>query len=174
MDQRSTIIAVNSANYYGSRLLAVVLFLGIPGILILHTYQGIASAPGWACIFDVVIVVYSFLPRLFDRKPRLIVDERGIFDQTLGVGFIPWRDIRNAHAKTFFGKSFVCLDLRNTSHWLMQLTRTQRALANGNERLGFSPINLYLTGASVSAECALHTILARLTLISDPALGIAD
>jgi hypothetical protein len=166
MNQWPTITAVNSANYYGWTLLTVILFMGAPGAFILYHFEGMATAPGWACVLVTGICAYSFLPRLLDRRPRLIIDDRGVFDRTLGIGFIPLRDIRNAYIKTIFDKTFVCIDLHNTSHWLMQLTRTQRTLANCNERFGFSPISLYLTGASVSAECVLDTILKRLALSS--------
>ncbi len=155
-----TLVARNAPGYYAKMLFQTLVF-GVMGIYILFHYSGPAAWPGWACMVSFSMCAYTFVPRFFDARPCIVINDEGVFDRTLGIGVIPWGDINDAYSKSVFGKEFICLDLRNTVHWLMKLSTAQRAVATGNERFGFQPFNIYLTGTTLNKDIALATILKR-------------
>lgn len=90
-----------------------------------------------------------------------MLDEAGVFDRTLGVGIIPWSDIEGSYVKSIHGNSFVCLVLRNSEHWVGKLSGTQQALVKANEKLGFQPLNINLSGTAVDVALVQDVVLKK-------------
>ena len=130
-----------------NRTEAIFLTLGslgfvVAGVLILIEAKGGGVLIGWmSTIFFGSCALVGFR-MLFDTRPRLIIDRRGIYDRTIGVGRIPWSDINNAYLKSIRTNDFVCLELRNQNAYLQKLSAIQKFLASANHSLGFTPISL--------------------------------
>jgi hypothetical protein len=105
---------------------------------------------GWitAGLFGLGPVV--FLWKLLDRRPRVVIDEYGIFDRMLGVGWITWPDIDGAYVSAVNGVEFICLRVRKPSSYLGKLSWVRRKLAGANRVLGFTEFNVSVTGTSAN------------------------
>lgn len=121
----------------------------------------VALLAGWAGILFFGGCALVGARQLIDSRPRLVIDDDGILDRTLGVGRIPWSDIRGAYLRSLHGNDFVCLDLVDAERYLRRTTAIKRALAGANAALGFTPISLNLSGAAVDAGDVLELILKR-------------
>jgi len=115
-----------------------------------------------ACIafFGACALVFAW--QLFDRRPRLVFDDIGVFDRTLGVGRIPWEEIEDAAWVTLQGNHFICLALRDEAPWIAKLGPLQRKLVAANRALGFSGLNLNLSGLAVEPALALALVHAEI------------
>jgi len=117
---------------------------------------------GWMGIafFGACALFYAW--QLVDSQPRLVIDDQGILDRTLGVGLIPWSEITGAYLRSAYGQSFICLETRNHKRWLERMSPVKRAMTYGNKMLGYPALilNLAATGADTSQvlELILKTI----------------
>lgn len=116
---------------------------------------------GWTSIilFGACAVVCGF--QFVDLRPRLRIDDRGIDDRTLGVGLIPWSEIKDAYVKSILGNDFVCLRVRDPNKWLGRLSPWRKALIRANLALGFTELNINLSGTNARAQQIHELILNR-------------
>jgi hypothetical protein len=119
---------------------------------------------GWMSIIFFSGCALVFLWQLFDSRPRLIIDDRGVFDRTLGVGVIPWSEIADAYPRTIASSSFICLVLSQPEVYLSRLPRQRHALANLNRQLGFTDFSINLTEIAVDPVEICELILKRAKL----------
>lgn len=124
--------------------------MGFVAIGVLMVARGQWS--GWVAItfFGAGLIVSAW--QIADSRPRLIIDERGVLDRTLGVGRIPWGDIEAAYVRSISGNDFICLELRNAAEYKRRLSKVRRALAAGNRGLGFTDFNLNLSGVDARTD----------------------
>jgi hypothetical protein len=117
------------------------------GLLLVITRAAIAI--GWlnVLIFGGAAVVFA--RNVFDARPRITFDERGILDRTLRVGLIEWTDIEDVYLKHSQGQPFLCLKLRDASKYTARLSPILRRLVVLNRSLGFTDLSLNLIGADV-------------------------
>jgi hypothetical protein len=116
----------------------------------------------WAGILFFGACAVVFFWRLFDSKPRLIIDDSGIVDNTLGVGLIPWSEILDATVRSLYGNDFICLTLRDPELWLHKLSPTQKALLQVNRALGFTELNINLAGVSANTA-QIHELILKMS-----------
>ncbi|HKT27274.1 STM3941 family protein [Dyella sp.] len=105
--------------------------------------------------------VLLFLWQLVDARPRLVIDDRGVFDRTLGVGVIPWSDIGGAYVRSIYSVDVICLQLRDPRPWLQRLSPIKRALAPANKALGFTPLSLNLDGVAADVR-QVHELIVKM------------
>ena len=91
-----------------------------------------------------------FVRQIIDSRPRLVIDERGVVDRTLGVGLIEWADIVGAYVVSMNGTDFICLELRDAEKYRPRLSNVRRAMASANRRLGFTDFSLNLSGVDAN------------------------
>ena len=153
-----------------SRIQAILLTLGslgfvAAGVFILIEAEG-NDVLGWvSTAFFASCALVGFW-MLFDTRPRLIIDRRGIYDRTTGVGRIPWSDINNAYLKSIGNNDFVCLELRNQNAYSQKLSAIQKFLASANHSLGFTPISLNLSGFDANSYQIFELIIKYVELHS--------
>ncbi|MDB6133595.1 MAG: hypothetical protein JWM59_1838 [Verrucomicrobiales bacterium] len=158
-----------------SRVKALILTIGsllfvAGGILILamdrHSQAveeaASARAKGWLGIvfFGGCALVGTW--EIFDSRPRLIIDDQGVYDRTLRCGWIPWSEILGARLMLVAGQPFIGLDLRDMEARIARSTRVQRALTAANQSLGYSAWNLNLSQVDVDAKEVHALILQRM------------
>lgn len=114
---------------------------------------------GWMSILFFGSMIPLFIWQLKDTAARLIINDQGVYDRTLKVGMIPWHDIQNAFIKEIAGNSFVCLELKNTEHYLSKLNPLMKAAVNANIKLGFTPLSLNLSGVNADANQILEVVI---------------
>ncbi len=114
---------------------------------------------GWMSIIFFGSGIPLFIWQIADSRPRLIIDDEGVNDRTLGVGKILWKDIGGAYLKSIQNNDFICLQLKNTEKYLGKLSPIKQATASANAKLGFTPLSLNLSGVSANADQVLELVL---------------
>lgn len=158
-----TLVAGNSRLRYAVLLLGSLGFVAVGGFIVARV-PGAQAWIGWASIVFFGGCALIGLRQVFDSRPRIVIDRRGIFDRTLGVGVIPWDDIVGAGLTAIQGNHFVCLELRNPDYWLGKLSPWQRRVVALNRGLGFAALNLNLSGVAADPHRVMELILRRLAL----------
>jgi hypothetical protein len=149
-------------------LLAVSLgFVAIGMVLVTRTPHAVV---GWLNLAFFGLCAVTFLWQVVDARPRLVIDERGVYDRTLGVGVIPWGEILAVEARAIMGQPFVRLTLRDPALFTRRLGPLRRALTRGNRAIGFEALNLNLSGLPVDPA----RIVARLHVGMDPSLAARE
>ena len=121
---------------------------------------------GWTAVtfFGACALVGIWM--LLDARPRLVIDDSGIYDRTIGIGKIPWSEIEGAYIRSIQGNDFICLKLRNQDAYLDKLSSVKRSMVKANEALGFTPISLNLSGVAADSDQILELVLKYSELYS--------
>jgi hypothetical protein len=151
-------IAIHASRLkYALLLLAALGFVAGGVFIVLHGKPGDAWV-GWMSILFFGAGIPLFGRQLLDARPRLVIDEHGILDRTLGVGVIPWSEITGASLGSVQGNHFICLELHHPESWLEKLSPIKRALVSANQALGFSALNLNLSAVAADPTEVLELI----------------
>ena len=96
--------------------------------------------------------------RLLNPPRRVVIDERGILDRSLRVGWIRWDDIEGAYQPTSVDQT-LSLRLRPDHRVARRLRRTRRAGPDDHD----GTVNVYvnLSGTDVSPLEILQLIMAK-------------
>ncbi|HEX6188183.1 MAG TPA: STM3941 family protein [Pyrinomonadaceae bacterium] len=139
--------------------------MGFVGTGIWMVVQG--KSFGWVAIlfFGTGLVVSIW--QIVDSRPRLIIDERGVLDRTLGVGRIAWSDIEAAYVRSISGNDFICLELKNPEKYAQKLSNVKRAMAGANRGLGFTDFNINLSGVDARTEEVFELLMKYCQLAED-------
>jgi len=141
-------------------LLASLAFV-FGGVVIVFMGHDFARAvTGWSSIVFFGACAAVFVAQLLDARPRIVVNDAGVFDRTLRVGVIPWRDILGADVREIANNRFFALRLRDPHSLLARLGAVHRRLAETNTALGFEPLNLNLTAVDADPY-ALAELIAK-------------
>jgi hypothetical protein len=136
-----------------SRWKYVPLLIGSFGFVAAGIWMVIqGEAFGWIALAFFGSGVPIFIWQIVDSRPRLIIDERGVSDRTLGIGRIRWSDIEAAYVRSIAGNDFICLELKNPEKYKQKLSKVKRAMASANRGLGFTDFNLNLSGVDASTD----------------------
>src|SRR5881397_2362895 len=119
---------------------------------------------GWMSIVFFGGCTLVFVWQLFDTRPRLIIDDRGVWDRALKVGVVEWHDISDAYVKHIQGNPFVCIALRDPTKYTRRLSPLLRRMASLNRALGFTELSLNLTGTDLDAEQIRELIVKEMVV----------
>ena len=149
-------LAIKSSRWKHFALLAACLgFVAVGLFIIINKGNWFGLVPIFLFGGGIPIAVWQIL----DSRPRLIIDEEGVMDRTLGVGRIEWRDIRGAYMASIQGTDFICLELRDPAKYNARLSNVRRALAKANIRLGFTDFSLNLIGVAANSYEVYELVL---------------
>ena len=130
-----------------SRWKYMLLLIGCIGFVAAGIWMVIAgNSFGWLAILFFGSGIPISIWQIADARPRLVIDEHGVLDRTLGVGRIAWSDIEAAYVRSISGNDFICLELKNAEEYARKLSKVKRAMAKANRSLGFTDFNLNLSG----------------------------
>jgi hypothetical protein len=120
---------------------------------------------GWVPLLFFGAGIPIFVWQIADARPRLIIDERGVMDRTLGVGRIEWADVEGAYVAAISGNDFICLELRNPEKYRRKLSKVRRWMAAANLNLGFTDFSINLSNVGAGTEEIFELVL-KLTALS--------
>lgn len=130
-------------------------FLDDPGLLKYDVFYIILKILFFICGMFCLLGLLYFIKLIFNRKPLLIVDDKGINDNSsfMALGFVPWKDIKNI---TFKG-SFIIAVLTNPEIYLSKQNFIKVFLMKVNKKLGFeyiciSPMTLKVDGFKLLSD----------------------
>ncbi|WP_333677478.1 STM3941 family protein [Dyella sp.] len=154
-------IVINASRLKYALLLLVAVGFVFAGAFMVAFDAATEAWLGWANIVLFGACIPLFLWQLLDARPRLVMDEQGIFDRTLGVGVIPWSEITGAYLRSIMSVDFICLELRDPLQWLQRLSPAKRAVVRANEAMGFSALNVSLGGLEADAQ-QVHELILKM------------
>ena len=136
-----------------SRWKHVLLLIGCIGFVAAGIWMIIQGKQfGWVALLFFGSGIPISIWQIADSRPRLIIDDSGVLDRTLGVGRIEWTDIQEAYVRSISGNDFICLELKNPEKYSQQLSQVKRAMADANRGLGFTDFNINLSGVAASTD----------------------
>ena len=102
-------------------------------------------------IFFGVCVLYMIL-KIFDDKPGLIIDSKGITDNSSGIaaGLITWESIKQIEKKYIKGQSFIAIKVANPNRYIERESGIKRIIMNMNLKMYETPI--YISANSLKIE----------------------
>jgi hypothetical protein len=154
-------LIIKNSRWKPSLLLCAALGLVCVGAFLI--YQG--KAFGWVPLLFFGSGVPIFIWQIADARPRLIIDERGVIDRTLGVGRIEWADVEGAYVISISGNDFICLELKNPEKYRQKLSQVRRWMTTANRNLGFTDFSINLSNVAAGTEEVFELIL-KLTALS--------
>ena len=142
-----------------------LLFVAI-GIFILSIENDLKSIViSWSCVIFFGFAFLIFLWQIFDTRPRVVIDQIGVYDRTLGVGIIEWEDIEHAYLNSLMKNDFISLVLKNPEKYLHKLSKPKAKLAKYNRTLGFETININLSGVNIDSREVFDIFIKQLTKV---------
>ena len=106
---------------------------------------------GVATLFMVASAPF-LLWQVFDRRPYLIVDQRGILYRPFGSDVIPWSAITDFHLKSVTGTTLIDLELDRPEEWLARSSVFHRAAAWLNRLMGYPVFSLNFSRIAARPE----------------------
>jgi hypothetical protein len=85
-----------------------------------------------------------------DKGPRIMIDDMGILDESLGVGKILWEHVEEVHIEVASGVRYLCLGVRQDFHYLSKLDYERKQQTQFSRQLGFTRFSINMRGVDVS------------------------
>ncbi len=161
-----TLVISNSRWKYALFLVATLFCLGA-GIFLLRIPKATGEERfiAWLAVFTFGFTTAVNIWRFVDSRPRLRITAEGIDDRTLGLGIIPWPEITDAYVKSIKSHDFVCLVLRSPEKWIDRLSPVKKMIVKANRVLGFTEVNINLSGTSADAQ-QVHELILKVSATS--------
>ncbi len=126
----------------------------LTGVLLIYinvnfvaTIVGIITVGFFGCGFFVGLFRY-----LLDRRPLIVIDEKGINDRRLGVGKVDWKDIKFVKLNSESTNGYIFLKLVNRDKYLKNLPRISKILSRFDGDLDFGIVNITSVGTDTKPE----------------------
>lgn len=144
-------------------LIGCLMFV-LVGVFIISTGDDLTRIiAGIAGIVFFGIGFFVLLYQVLDRRPRIVIGEKGVFDRTLRLGTIDWEDIEAVELKSVFSTNFITLQLVNPEKYLEKLSNTSKRITILNKKLGFGILNLNLSLIDKKPQKVYEMVMNRIS-----------
>ena len=134
----------------------------ICGLLILMVHRPEVSIVARPLIALCTVGLVVSLGLFVDTRPLLVIDDKGFFDRSLGLGTIPWSEITGASITSQNGTNVISLELRDPAVLLSRISPARQFLNRVHQYVGFELLHLGLVSLDAAyIDEALDFILAR-------------
>ena len=115
----------------------------------LPMYMKVAGAS--LIIFFGACVLYMIV-KIYDDRPGLIIDSRGITDNSSGIaaGLITWESIKQIEKKYIKGQRFIAIKVANPNRYIERESGLKRIFMNMNLKMYETPI--YISSNSLKID----------------------
>lgn len=169
MDTKNQIVIYNSYTKALELFLLCSLFV-FPSIWMVSK-TGDVKKIFYFCIFffgtGCIMAIFNF----FDRRPKVIITEKGITDVRRNIGFINWDCITSAYILTIYSQPFICL---RTNLDTNKTSAGKRWYSNLNKAIGAQDINIGLGLLKVNNKKILAIINDLITAEDHRSLVISN
>jgi hypothetical protein len=99
--------------------------------------------------------------KIFDRTPGLIVDDKGITDNSSGVcvGLIEWNDIAGVSTSAVMTTKFLLIHVYNPEKYLAKVNKTKARIMKANMKMAGTPLSI----SSTALECNFAELTKSVT-----------
>jgi hypothetical protein len=103
---------------------------------------------GIITVFFCGSALIYILIKLLDKKPGLILDKKGITDNSsaVSVGLILWIDIISIRTGKIKSTSFLILEVKNPDEYIEKCSKFKQLLLKANYKMYGTPITISSTG----------------------------
>jgi hypothetical protein len=119
---------------------------------------------GYASVIFFGICAIFIFRKLFDTKAGIILDDKGIHDNSSGVsaGFIPWSDITNISTIEVSRQKLIMIEVSNPDDYINRQTNfiAKKAAAINHKMYG-SPISITATSLKYGFDDLYYTLRKR-------------
>lgn len=156
-----TEIIIKTSMWKSLVFLSICLIFGVLGIILFIQHET-PKAVAYGILFTIIFVFGGivFSIQLFDRRPRITIDDSGVEDRKLGVAKILWEDIESVELRKVFATSFIVLKLVNNEKYLEKLDAKATVVSKINKKLGSGELNLNLNLVDMKPK-AIHEIILK-------------
>jgi hypothetical protein len=127
-------------------LLGALAFVALGALMIYLEFREdwFAVFIGFACVAFFGAVAVSVTHKMVSAGPAVIINSRGITDNSSGVsvGFVAWDDIAEVRAYTFQNQTFLGIVPKDLDKVLATLPGWKRKAIRANLALGAAPMNI--------------------------------
>lgn len=115
-------------------------------------------------IFFGICGIYAFT-KFFDKKPGLIISDKGITDNSSAVsaGLIKWENITNVGITEIYGQKILTIEVNNADEILSRQSGFKKLLMNLNKNYFSSPIQISANTLKCNFQELYNTIKEQLT-----------
>ena len=106
---------------------------------------------------------FMSIKKLFDSQPGLVIDHKGITDNSSGVsmGLIPWEDIASVETTKMIGTKFLIIQLHDPQKYLDQAkSPIQKRLLKANHKKYGTPISISVNTLKVKFRTLVDLLSA--------------
>ncbi|MEG1590320.1 STM3941 family protein [Chryseobacterium sp.] len=110
--------------------------------------------------FALIIMVI----RLFNKNPGLIINEKGIYDNSTAValGFIPWKDIKDIKIVNINNGTFILIVLRNPIAYINKTTQWLKLRGlKMNYRFHGTPISISANSLQIEVTILYNLLIEK-------------
>ncbi|HEX6534835.1 MAG TPA: STM3941 family protein [Gemmatimonadaceae bacterium] len=143
-------------------LLAGGIALAAVGVLLAATRVSVVLGTLTLVVGGAVAALFA--AQALDRRPRVIINDSGIYDRTMKVGRIDWNDVAGAYVRRMRGGVFVCVELREPERYTNRLSAALRQRAEAHRKLGLTELSVNLSGTDADAEALCDLIIREARL----------
>lgn len=143
-------------------MLGAAALLAAAGVLLAATHAAVMA--GMLLLVVGGVAAALFAAQALDRRPRVIINDAGIYDRSMKVGRIDWSDVTGAYVRRLRGTSFVCIELRDAARYTNRLSGALRHRAEEHRRLGLTELSVNLGDTDADAERVCEVILREAQL----------
>lgn len=124
----------------------------------------LAKLIGLVCVAFFGAVALSALKHLLSLGPAIVINAKGIVDNSSGVsvGFIAWDEIAEVREYTFQNQTFLGITLKDAATVIARQPRWKRTAIRANLKLGAAPVNIPQSVLGVKVSDLARQINARL------------
>ncbi|HLO82045.1 MAG TPA: STM3941 family protein [Chitinophagaceae bacterium] len=110
---------------------------------------------GYASIIFFGLCGVVIVRKLFDRKPGLIIDSKGVIDNSSGLsaGYILWTDVENISVVEIQKQRLLMLEVKNPQDYInRQGNLLKRKGMEFNDKMFGTPLSITANGLKISFE----------------------
>ena len=146
--------------YVQTKRMALMLLLGAVCFTALFFFSNISRIYFYIFIPILLIATVMVVRESFDKSPRVVINQQGVFDKRIGVGVIYWKDIKRVYGVSLNNIEHVCLELYNENKYLEKRSFIINILSKLNKTTtDISPLNIVTSNLDVGYDDIFETIL---------------
>lgn len=152
--------------YKSKKKALVILLLAIPLIylgvwlIVRENSSETDRIMGWigTIFFSLGIPVGLF--HFFDKRPQVIINEKGIYDRTTHKDFILWEWIQEAYPVNIYGQHFICLAISEEFRPSKKKGKWHQFFAKINETIGAQELNINVSQLQIDTFLLTDFVIA--------------
>ncbi len=131
----------------------------ILSLALAHICFYLESGLGAAILFALAGLAIAF--ECLHFKPLITIDEKGIYDRKMGVGLIPWEDIKSVRMQKLGFGHCVALEIKGCQKYRVRLPKWRQSIGELGAKGGIPEFHLSTMASTSSAETLHKLILQR-------------